>query len=198
MYSAPAVGSVYWHSTRHCSENPSVRTILKADGAGLEPARPIGRLPCTPNGQSSVYRVLIGVCFQNGSQDVFESNDRRSCESESLRRSAIELRRCDCESRRWDSNPQPPAPKACTPTRQSVTFSVCLDRKPIRQRRRGTSEVLGRRRSASQQRLTKWLPRLVGLVDVVPVGSQAESTRHVARVVVQSAALECKAQRSCC
>jgi hypothetical protein len=77
-------------------------------------------------------------------------------------------------------------------------FSVCLGRKPIRQRRRGTSEVLGRRRSASQQRLTKWSPRLVSLVGVVPAGSQADSTGHVAVVVVQSAVLKFEAQRSCC
>jgi hypothetical protein len=56
----------------------------KGGRAGVEPA-----YPCTPLRKSSVHRVLIGACFRNGRQDVFQSNDRRSCESESLRCSAI-------------------------------------------------------------------------------------------------------------
>ena len=33
MYSAPAVGSAYWHSTKRCSENPSVE-IASNSGRG--------------------------------------------------------------------------------------------------------------------------------------------------------------------
>ncbi len=123
-----------------------------------------------------MYRVLIGVCFQNGRQDVFQSNDRRSCDSESLRCSAIELRRCDYESRRWDSNPQPPASDACTPIRQSVMFSTYLVQRP--------NEVVAETRCLGHQ---------VNSLDVVPAGSWALRDAGGSRTHFDRVAAGCRA-----
>ena len=46
-------------STRRSVGQRTRPDSMKADGAGLEPARPFGHLPCTPNRQPSVFRVVL-------------------------------------------------------------------------------------------------------------------------------------------
>jgi hypothetical protein len=53
MYSAPAVGSICLALDEVWAEIPPV--LLKAGGAGFEPARPFGRYPCILHRQSSVF-----------------------------------------------------------------------------------------------------------------------------------------------
>ena len=47
------------NSTRRSGGQRSRPYSMEADGAGLEPAEPCGRLPCTPNRQPSVFRGVV-------------------------------------------------------------------------------------------------------------------------------------------
>ena len=57
--------------------------------------------------------TAVGMCFKS---------DRRSCESENLRCSAFKLWRRGNKVTPVGFEPTPPAPKACTPSRQSVMY----------------------------------------------------------------------------
>lgn len=149
MYSAPAVGSVYWHSTRlwgrapaRCFSSsgpvenrtrlamhstPAVECVCCPDEgivrehslrvfpfhhgteapAGFEPAR------------SCDHKVLMYSNVQSGCIQ----KDRRGCDQRRYGALPLELRRCvSVNLRRWDSNPQHPDFKSCTPNRQSISL----------------------------------------------------------------------------
>jgi hypothetical protein len=83
------------------------------------------------------------------------------------------------ESRRWDSNPQPPACEACTPNRQSVVFPCC-SRQAVGLIRNDTSGSLRVRPNVHKKQAQRrgcrdngaW-GHQVSSLDVVPAGSWA-------------------------
>ena len=97
----------------------------------------------------------------------------------------FELRPRRSKWRRWDLNPQPAALKACTPIGSRSCRLVFLDGCVSG---RGKSDF---RRPGAVGSLNSTTPNEVGcrdtseMVDVVPAGSWAESTRHGHRVLVQ-------------
>lgn len=126
MYSTLAVECVFKprRSVRQRLSCASTISPQPLGLAGLEPARPFGhRSRCTPAG-SRGCRVSI---------------DRRSGGQRRYGALPLSYGAVLWQLRRWDSNPQPPACEACTPT--------------------GSRSVFIGRRSASQRMQPLWLRR---------------------------------------
>jgi len=92
-----------------------------------------------PQDLSVVFHVL-----QTGSR-VCIGKDRRGCDQRRYGALPLELRRCVLLNlRRWDSNPQHPDFKSCTPNRQSISFLLVATKVVARELRTGIEPVIRR------------------------------------------------------